>query len=124
MRRRSTVVAAVAATLLATGMASGTAQATPNNPPATWCSTGWTLSTTWGASTGHPCWNPAHVKGWVDDRRMDRRCVFMRFDWYRNGYLVDSKDSPLVCDRDSSKEFTLRSADPYANWVNWQLMYV
>ncbi|MCX4671168.1 hypothetical protein OG453_31550 [Streptomyces sp. NBC_01381] len=45
----------------------------------------------------------------------------MRFDWYRNGYLVDSKDSPLVCDHDQREEFDLRSADPYATWVNWRL---
>lgn len=124
MRRRSTVVAAVAATLIATGLASGTAAADQGGPSASYCGSGWTFSTSWGASAGHPCWNPPHVKGWVDDRKADGHCVFMRFDWYRNGYLVDSKDSPLVCDRGSRKQFDLKSADPYANWVNWQIQYV
>ncbi|MEV7004751.1 hypothetical protein AB0N62_45450 [Streptomyces sp. NPDC093982] len=48
----------------------------------------------------------------------------MRFDWYRNGYLVDSKDTPVVCDRGARKEFNLKSADPHATWVNWRLQYV
>jgi hypothetical protein len=48
----------------------------------------------------------------------------MRFDWYRNGYHVDSKLTRPVCDGDSRKQFNLKSADPYANWVNWQIQYV
>lgn len=123
MTRRFTVVAMVAAALTATGVASGTAQAAQSSTSEFWCGTGWNISTQWGASAGHPCWNPAQVGGWVDDRRPDGRCTFMRFDWYRNGDLVDSKSSPLVCDHDEREEFTLTSADPYATWVNWRLFY-
>ncbi|MEY9997866.1 uncharacterized protein (DUF1800 family) [Streptomyces sp. V4I8] len=124
MRRRSTFIAAVAAALMATGAASGTAMADQGSSPATWCGSGWAFSMQWGASAGQPCWVPSHVKGWVEDRWKDHHCVVMRFDWYRNGYHVDSKLTAPVCDGDSRKQFNLKSADPYANWVNWQIQYV
>ncbi|UQA97194.1 hypothetical protein [Streptomyces halobius] len=124
MRRGFTVAAVVTATLMATGMASGTAQAAQSSPPASWCGEGWSFSPAWGSSAGHPCWSPAQVQGWVLDREADSHCVIMRFHWYRDGRLVDSQDSPPACGPGTYKEFTLRSADQKATWVNWHVLRV
>ncbi|MEU0375473.1 hypothetical protein ABZ070_36255 [Streptomyces sp. NPDC006283] len=117
-------MAAIAATFAAAGLVSGTAQAAQSSQSAASCGSGWSFAPEWGASAGHPCWNPAHVNGWVADRKKDGRCVFMRFDWYRNGHMVDSKDTPVVCDHEPRQVFNLKSADPYATWVSWRLQYV
>lgn len=122
MRRGLTAV--VAATLMTAGMASGTAQAAQSSSPASWCGTGWNYSPAWGASAGRPCWNPAHVEGWVDDRATDGKCVMMRFYWYQQGRLVDTQDSQRVCDRDEAVRFTLESSRKHADWVNWELVRV
>jgi hypothetical protein len=124
MRRGFTVAAVVAATLMATGTASGTAQAAHSSLPDSWCGEGWKHSAAWGASAGHPCWSPAQVTGWVLDREADSQCVIMRFHWYRDGRLVDSQDSPPACGSATKKEFTLRSSDEQATWVNWELLRV
>src|SRR2546430_2536435 len=97
MRRGFTVAAVVTATLMATGMASSTAQAAQSSTPHSQCSDGWTFSTAWGASTGHPCWSPAQVQGWVLNREANDQCVIMRFQWFKDGALVDSQDSPPTC---------------------------
>jgi hypothetical protein len=107
---------------VATVPLSGVASARVQEVQESWCGDGWDISHAWGASAGQPCWNPSRVKGWVADRAADDRCVFMRFTWYRNGYRVDSKDSPPACGKGARHQFTLRSADPYANWANWDLL--
>ncbi|WP_411139249.1 hypothetical protein [Streptomyces sp. C10] len=50
--------------------------------------------------------------------------MIMRFHWYKNGYLVDSQDSPRACGPGTTKEFTLRSSDKHATWVNWEILRV
>ncbi|MEV0323022.1 hypothetical protein ACIBKX_32860 [Streptomyces sp. NPDC050658] len=101
----------------------GSAKA-PQNGGSSYCYGGWNYSPWWGKTAGSSCWNPAYVKGWIDDTYRDGYCVQMRFDWYRHGSWVGTKYSPRVCDRQQARHFQLNSPDPHADWVNWQFYRV
>lgn len=63
----------------------------------------------YGDAKGKACWHGQKGKGWVHDKKWDKKCAWVRMEWKMKDGTTKSWDSPKACGKSKKKYFTYKS---------------
>ncbi|MFC0112197.1 hypothetical protein DMH04_52340 [Kibdelosporangium aridum] len=63
----------------------------------------------YGDAKGRACWHGQKGKGWVHDKKWDKKCVWVHMEWEMKDGATKSWDSPKACGKSTKKHFQYES---------------